>query len=185
MSPGLKEPTTHLEKAELDRDLAQISAFEKDTKLQESIAQCESLRKQVLELKRNLAETQDFVFSLQPRRARITAQEATAEYSSLCEGVEEWVQTNLGDAIFDKALLKEQAPLGLSAKKFLNLISHPGRDAFVLPETDEYNVIAAVIVFLHSEIFNIDFYCPLEPGAMDFIQSLEKSLETVEPRLGK
>jgi hypothetical protein len=150
-----------------------------------SQTECEILRNQVLELQKNLHDAQDFIFSLQPRQQRITESEAAVEFHSLCGSVEEWVQTKLGDALEDMTLSKERGPLGQPAKVLLSLISQPGREAFRCPETDEYNIIAVVMRFICNRILDKDFYCPIEKGGMEFLNTIEKSMRNLEPRRGE
>jgi hypothetical protein len=69
-------------------------------------------------------------------------------------------------------------------RKLLSLIPQPGKEAFEYPDTDEYNVIAAIMKFLYLEIFTKDFYCPIERGHMNFLNSIKRSMENLEPRRG-
>ena len=182
-SPELIRPSES--RSELDADATRIQSNDIADKLNESITECEILRREVLELRRNLHEAQDMIFSLQPRYERITGTDASTEFSCLCEVIEEWLQSNLSDDICDRALFKEKGSLGQPAKNFLNLISLPGKEAYLIPDSDEYNVLAGIMRFLYDEIFNTPFYCPLPGGQLDFVKNLEKSLANVEPRRGK
>ncbi len=153
-------------------------------KLEASQTECEILRRRVLELRKNLEEQQDFVFGLQPQQAKITETEAKTEFTSLCGAIEEWVDTNLGDAIQDMAMLKEKVALE-PAKALLNLIPYSGREAFKYIDTDEHNIAAAIMQFLCENIFEREFYCPIASGAIDFLVSIERSMRNSNPARSK
>ena len=116
--------------------------------------ECEILRAQVIELQRNLQDAQDFIFSRQPRQQKLTETEAAEDFNTLCGSIEEWVDTKLGDALEEKTPTKARLHY-TSAKMFLSLIPNRGREAFKYPETDMYNITAAILRFLCNEIFNI------------------------------
>ncbi|PMD40387.1 hypothetical protein L207DRAFT_511881 [Hyaloscypha variabilis F] len=173
-----------------DRSRTSISEFELNSTLEEA---CETARKfketqrehdilqrQVLELQKELRDAHDFIFSLQPRREQITESEAAAEFRSLGRTIEDWVETNLGDDIHDRSILKR--PHASQIRRFLTFVSLPGKEASRRPDTDVYNVMAAIMKFLCSEIFDKDFYCPIEEGAMDFLNSILMSMRKLEPR---
>ncbi len=153
-------------------------------KLEASQTECEILRRRVLELRKNLEEQQDFVFSLQPQQAKITETEAKSEFTSLCGVIEEWVDTNLGDAIQDKAMVEEKVALE-PAKALLSLIPPSGREAFKYFDTDEHNIAAAIMQFLCENIFEREFYCPITPGAIDFLVGIERSMRNSNPTRSK
>jgi hypothetical protein len=152
--------------------------------LAESRKESQILKEQLFETKQKLHEAHDFIFSLQPKRANITESEAQTEFISLCECVNEWIQTKLGDALYEKCILTEKGIPRDPAKNLLGMVSQPGREAFGYPETDEYNVIAAVMRFLCTEIFDREFYVPIENGATDFLMGIEKAMRILEPRRG-
>jgi hypothetical protein len=151
-------------------------------KLEESEKECKLLRDQVMVLQRDLNETQDFVFSLQRREKTTTEADAAAEFHSLCLAVEDWVQMQLTEAFDSKST--KITRLDPRVRKLLSLIPQPGKEAFEYPDTDEYNVIAAIMKFLYLEIFTKDFYCPIERGHMNFLNSIKRSMENLEPRRG-
>jgi len=185
-SLGTERPPSALE-AELNSTLMEACATA--DKLETSKTECKhlqeqnaQLRRQLEEAQKNLTDAQDFIFSLQRREQKITESEAAKEFNSLCMSVEDWVQTKLGDAI-EKRLLKNEATIsGPLTRKLLSFIPQPGKEAFQYPDTDEYNVIAAIMNFLCIEIFDRDFYCPIEPGAMELLISIERSMRNLEPR---
>ena len=169
--------------AALDSTLVQACATAE--KLEESKKECQRLRTQNLELQKDLRDAQDFIFSLQRREQSITESEAGAEFNSLCMVVENWVQTKLGEALEkSKARMKPKLPAE-RIRTLLSFIPQPGKEAFHHPDTDEYNIIAMIIRFLCLEIFETDFYCPVEKGALGFLAGLEQSMRELEPRRGE
>jgi hypothetical protein len=91
---------------------------------------------------------------------------------------------HLGDAIEDRLIFKESPFESRSATDLLNLVSPAGKEAFLCPETDERNVIAAVMQFLIDEIFDKDFYCPIDTKGMDFLASIARSMRSLVPHRG-
>lgn len=144
----------------------------------------EILRTRVLQLEKELKETQDFVFSMQPRADKLSEAEALGDYNSLWRSVEEWVSSKLGDTIEAMTAGKERVPLGPPAKILLSIVPPPGREAFRYRDTDEYNVTAVIMHCLSNWILDRDFYCNIEKGGMDFLNSIEKAMRNLEPRRG-
>jgi hypothetical protein len=171
--------------SESELNVALVRAFRAEQNLAESGLECEKLRKKVIELSKLLKDAQDFIFKLQPYQQKITESDATAAYTSLCKSVESWVEFRLGNAIEDRIIFKESVFDSRSATDILNLVSPAGKDAFSRPETDEHNVIAAVMQFLKHEIFDKDFYCPIDSRGMEFLSSIEKSMRTLVPHRGQ
>lgn len=146
--------------------------------------ECEILRAQVFELRKNLQDAHDFIFSLQPRQQKLTETEAAADFNTLCGSIEELVDRKLGEALEDRILTKEKSVPSEPSTMLLSLIPYPGKEAFKYPETDEYNITAAVLQFLCNEIFNKEFYCPIGEREIEFVVSIEKSMRNLEPRRG-
>ncbi|RFU34293.1 hypothetical protein B7463_g2071, partial [Scytalidium lignicola] len=142
----------------------------------------ETLKNQIVQLQKDLSDAQDFIFSLQPRQINITESEAVSEYNSLCGMVQQWVDTNVGDALYERQMHREKLYLLHSAKDLLDLVSKPGKEAFVYLDTDEYNIVSAIMKFLCTEIFDRPFYCPIEDGAVKILSSVEKAMRNMEPR---
>jgi hypothetical protein len=150
-----------------DRSRTSISEFELNStleeaydtarRLKESQRECDILQGQVLQLRKELRDAHDFIFSLQPKREQITESEAAAEFRSLGRTIEDWVETNLGDDIHDRSITKQRIQAS-NIGRFLMLVSSPGQEASLCPDTDVYNVIAAIMKFLCIEIFDKDFY---------------------------
>lgn len=146
--------------------------------------ECEMLRTQVFELQKNLQDAQDFIFTLQPRRQKLTETEAAADFNTLCGSIEELVDRKLGEALDDMILTKEKSLSFLRSEKLLSLIPSPGKEAFKYPETDKYNITAAILQFLCQEIFNEEFYCPFGSRELEFMVSVERSMRNLEPGRG-
>jgi hypothetical protein len=172
-------------KSESELHSALEAACDTAGKLKDSQRDCDILRRQVHQLQKELRDAHDFVFSLQPKREQITESEAAAEFKSLCRMIEDWVETNLGDEIHARSIFKQRSLEASHIRRFLKLISLPGKEASRCPDTDVYNVIAAIMKFLCIEIFDKDFYCPVEQGAMDYLNSILMSMRNLEPRRGE
>jgi len=185
----LKTPAVHNDRprpsmmeSELNSTLEE--ACDTAQKLQESLEKCNSLHDQVQDLRKELRDAHDFIFSLQPKREPITESEATSEFRALSRTIEDWVETNLGDAIHDRSTVKHRLQ-ATPARRFLACVSVPGQEASRYPDTDVYIVMAAIMEFLCVDIFNKDFYCPIEEGAMDFLNSILTSMRNLQPRRGE
>lgn len=156
--------------------------------LEESQKECKALQKQVIGLKQNLQDAQDFIFSLQPRQQSLTEKGAAEEFKSLCASIEEFVGRKLGDALDDRILIK-YGGTGIPfkpAKELLDLIPCFGKDAFERRNTDEYNITAAVLQFLRHEIFDQRYYTLLgDAKLVSFMKSVETGMKNIEPRQGQ
>jgi len=145
---------------------------------QELQTECGNLRATVLELRRDLQDMQDFIFSLQPRQRRLTETEATEDFNTLCGSIEEWVDRKLGKSLDDRIL--PQTVCLTPSQRLLALIPHPGKEAFRYPGTDEYNITAAILRFLCDEIFDKEFYCPIADVKSSFMESVEQSMRNLQ-----
>jgi hypothetical protein len=154
-------------------------------KFKDSQRDCDILQRQVHRLEKELRDAHDFVFSLQPKGEQITESEAAAEFNLLYRMIEDWVETNLEDEIHARSIIKRRRFQASRIRRFLKLVSLPGEEASRCPDTDVYNVIAAIMTFLCIEIFDKDFYCPVEEGAMDTLNSILMSMRNLEPRRGE
>ncbi len=176
-------------KSESELNSALEAACDRAEKLKDSQRECDILQRQVRELQKELRDVHDFVFSLQPKREQITESEAAADFKLLCRMIEDWVETNVGDSLGDeihaRSIIKQRGLQASRIRRFLMLVSLPGEEASKCPDTDVYNVIAAIMKFLCIEIFDKDFYCPVEEGAMEYLNSILTSMRTLEPRRGE
>jgi hypothetical protein len=184
---AVDDDNSRTSKSESELHSALEEACDRARKLKDSQRDCDSLQRQIHRLEKELRDAHDFVFSLQPKGEQITESEAAAEFSLLGRMIEDWVETNLGDEIHARSIIEQRGP-GLQAsriKRFLMLVSLPGKEASRCHDTDMYNVVAAIMKFLCIEIFDKDFYCPAEQGAMEFLNSLLMSMRHLEPKRGE
>ncbi|KAG4434715.1 hypothetical protein IFR05_009792 [Cadophora sp. M221] len=128
--------------------------------------ECQTLQSQVASLTVDLREAQDFIFSRISQQHTLTETEATKDFSSLCHAVEDWVDSTLGDII--EGRLVEKLPI---------------RETILLG-TDAYNVTAAVMMFLHVEVFEPELYGVLTIDQADFLSSIETSMRNMVPVRG-
>lgn len=168
------------ENTKLQDDLKAVATAETSAAFHE--AENLKLHAQNTKLERDLKEAHDFVFSLQPRQTSLTESEAAPAFKTLCDSVENWVDRELSDFISEKAAYKMMS--GLYAKRFIKYIVLPGRQCSELPETDEYNIIAAIMRYLYVKVFDRDFYCA-EDGDVQFFDSLQASMQSLTPRRGR
>jgi len=91
------------------------------------------------------------------------------------------VDRKLGDALEERTVTKEKLSYE-PARRLLSLIPCHGKEAFRCPETDMYNIVAAILRFLCNEIFNEEFYSPIGHREQKFMVSVEKSMRNLEPR---
>lgn len=125
----------------------------------------------------------DFIFTLQPRQQKFTEREAADEFKSLCDSVEEFVGRKLGDALYEKAVIKENKMIYLQpAELLLSLIPSFGKRAFELDGTDEHNVIAAIFQFLRHEVFEAKYLNYVGDSKIaSFMESVEGGMRILEP----
>ena len=120
---------------------------------------------------------------MQPHKHKFTESEARGDFNSPGELVEDRAQVKFGDAIERK--FAEQASLSKPmTRNIFYLIPRPGKDAFRVPATDEYNVIAAIMRFLYERIFDQDFFSPIDPGRLELLTANKCNMRGVEPQRG-
>ncbi|KAI9048311.1 hypothetical protein LZ554_008105 [Drepanopeziza brunnea f. sp. 'monogermtubi'] len=141
--------------------------------------ECELLRAQAVTLK-------NAILSRRPKQVGITETAATKEYEFICEAVEEWVATRLGEALEDKILYDNRDTISPdAAERLLSLISSDGKKAFVHAGTDEYNIIAAIMAFLHQEVFNRALCGAVDYRIMNLINAVGNSMRNMQPQRGE
>jgi hypothetical protein len=177
--------------SQLDEKNRQLSDYftqldEKNKQLAASYAQLQERTDRARKLEKELEDAHDFIFTLQPKRQVISAENAAAAFKTLCGSVEEWVQTNLRDVLDNQVKLNSKDFTLDDVATFMDLVSSEGRKyAASIPETDEYNIIAAIMTFLDRKIFAEKFWFPMHGGASDFLDRLEADMYQLEPRRGK
>ncbi|KAJ5038667.1 uncharacterized protein L3040_006347 [Drepanopeziza brunnea f. sp. 'multigermtubi'] len=141
--------------------------------------ECELLRAQAVTLK-------NAILSRRPKQVGITETAVTKEYEFICEAVEGWVATRLGEALEDNTLYENRDTLSPDAAKLLlSFISNDGKKAFVHAGTDEYNIIAAIMTFLHQEVFNKALCGAVDYRIIELINAVGKSMRNMQPQRGE
>lgn len=158
---------------------------ERSKQLAASYAQLQDRTDRVRKLEKELEDAHDFIFTLQPKRHVISPESAAGAFKTLCGSVEEWVQTNLRDVLDERINLNSKDFTPEDVETFMELVSFEGRKSVSIPETDEYNIIAAIMRFLYQRIFAEKFWFPMPAGTSDFLDRLEADMCQLEPRRGK
>jgi hypothetical protein len=111
-----------------------------------------------------LKDARDHIFRLQPRRREITETEAQEAFKNLFDKVQRWVQNRLTPILdeLDGGVLKNRPVHMENANRLLSLVREPAKHCFTTNESDEYHIIALIMQYLCSHLFNKSFYCPLE-----------------------
>jgi hypothetical protein len=146
----------------------------------------DELQAQVRELQKGLRDNQDFVFALQHGRKQITETEALAEYKSLYESIQDWVETQLGQSVEKKLNSKnnlKQAQVA-QAKNFVRHISRSGEYASQVPGTDEFIIISVIMRIICEEIFDREFYCGIEGRQAEWVRDIQESMARLKPPRG-
>lgn len=146
----------------------------------------EVLRNLVSQQERELKDTQDFIFSMQPRTNRLTESDALADFNSLYESIEELVHTQLEDLIKIPLVVgKGSAQPSQAARLLLSLIPPPGREAFRYKNSDKFNIIATIMRLLCDWLLDRDFYCSFEKGGVEFLHTIESAMRNQNPPRGR
>jgi hypothetical protein len=152
--------------------------------LQTKLQQAE---KQSAEYQQNFDDAQEQVFSLQPRRSDITEDDAASEYSILRVNVENWIESHLGAALdLDHKIFAQSKVDIASGSRLLALIeiTHRGAKSRDVPGTLPYYLRNAIMNFICVEIFQPELHDAVA-GPWEFLQTIEASMRTLEPRRGK
>jgi len=171
--------------SQLQKELSQsiTSLEETKSKLGESQSECEALRIHLKDIVEDLKETQEHVFRLQPLQENITQSDAVAAYITICDSVKSWIGFRLDDALNTLNIDVEKLHMP-SARKLTNLLTKSGLRGALYLETDEYNIIAIVMEFLRSEIFERELYGAVEDRDLAFVHLIQRNMATLNPRRG-
>ncbi|KAL2060161.1 hypothetical protein VTL71DRAFT_9556 [Oculimacula yallundae] len=98
------------------------------------------------------------------------------KYRDLCLDISQWVDVNLGDAIYDQLALKERRFELKAAERLLSLIPASGKEAFDEPESDLFNISAVVMNFFRREVFEPQLYGCLDEEVAKTFATIEKNM---------
>jgi len=179
-----KVSKTDADAPQLEKELSRsaIAQVELHEQLQDSRAECETLKTTLLKVQSELNDAQDFIFSRQPVQQNVTHNDASAEYTTLCQTVESWVNCELGEAIDEKKLLRPKGSANIEAfKTAISFLKESGLQAINYPDTDIYNIIAIAMEFLCVEILEKPFYGAVSKQEMKNLDLIEKSMKCLQP----
>lgn len=151
-------------------------------------SQIEELRKELSDAQgeisskdRQLLDTKDQVFRLQPTRNSITEAEATEAYRTLCGNVQRWAENRLRVVLdeLDSGRLVSRPPPS-EAGRFVSLMREAAKRGLNTHQSDIYHTIAVIMNYLCIVFFSRSFYSPLDDYEGDatsvFIDELETSM---------
>lgn len=170
-----------LERQEAENKRLQAEVEELRQQLSETQGQLTDARSQILSKDRQLSDTKDQVFRLQPTRKNITEAEATEAYRALCGNVQRWVENRLRSVLdeLDSGKLGSRPPPG-EAGRFVSLMREAAKRGLSTDQGDIYHVIAIIMNYLCIVFFSRSFYSPLDDYEGDatsvFIDELETSM---------
>ncbi|KAL2060169.1 hypothetical protein VTL71DRAFT_9564 [Oculimacula yallundae] len=150
---SIEADTQTCTKAVDSEDMGAVREAPKDDTIKNMRVERELLRNEVISLRNDLQEAQDFVFGRLPKQQSLTETEAISSYNALCGMVEDWVESTLGNAMEDMSATKEVLDIA-TAKILLSIVSRSGKRAFRLQNTDTYNVSSAIMTFLQKYVFD-------------------------------
>lgn len=124
------------------------------------------------------------MFRLQPHRENITQSDALREYIAICHSVNSWVGLRLYNALNTGSINVAKMHTG-SARKLISLLTQCWFNGTLYPDTDEYNIIAAVMEFLRTGIFETELYGAVGGKDLELIYQIQKNMKNLIPRRGK
>lgn len=131
----------------------------------------------------DLKEARDLIFRLQPSHQHITQSEAQKDYNALCESVVSWVNYHLGAIFDDDTAARKDFNLKCGEHLYHRMTPSSTASRGVI-ESDEWHIISAVMNFLLHEVLRRDFYGAAQEGTIEFLDSLVRSMNCLEPRRG-
>lgn len=187
LKESLKETKINADKiSQLEKKLSQSSNSLEATKskFEESQARCKKMQIQIEAIGKDLKETREQVFRLQPHRENITQSDALREYIALCHSVKSWIGFHLDNALNTGSINVAKIHIG-SARKLTGLLTDSGLNGTLYPDTDEHNIIAVVMEFLRTEIFETELYGAVDDRDLELIYQIQKNMKNLVPRRGK
>lgn len=187
LKESLKETKINAVKiSQLELKLSQSSSSLEATKskFEESQAKCKNLQIQIEAIGKELKETREQVFRLQPHRENITQSEALREYIAICHSVKSWIGFHLDNALNTGSINVAKINT-VSARELIGLLTDSGLNGTLYPDTDEHNIIAVVMEFLRTEIFETELYGAVDDQDLELIYQIQKNMKNLVPRRGK
>ncbi|KAF4968959.1 hypothetical protein FSARC_3723 [Fusarium sarcochroum] len=173
---------THLRRFTEDvLDSRQQEIEDRETEKDQLAASVEALKRKLANTQRQLAEAQDQIFRLQPRRKDITEAEAREAYKNLVGNVQRWVENRARYVIDDLETGRLNArAVPPEGSRFVTLLREQSRRCLSVDQSDEFHIIAVIMSYLHITLFSKSFYCPLtdteEDGTPMWIDELENTM---------
>ena len=156
---------------------------EAEAKFQAANFQCKTLRMKLEDTTEDLRQTQEHIFRLQPKEQGITQSDALVAYTAICDSVQSWIGYQLDGALDDGRVDLGKLNKG-STNKIIKLLTPMGLKGTKFAETDEWNLIAAVMEFLRSQILEREFYGALEMRDLDLMRRILRNMENLRPPRG-
>ncbi|KAL7757617.1 hypothetical protein ACKLNR_012144 [Fusarium oxysporum f. sp. zingiberi] len=187
-TPALKDKLaseTHLRRfTENVLDSRQQEIENRESEKGQLAVEAETLRRQLAVTQRQLAEAQDQIFRLQPRRRDITEAEAREAYKILVGNVQRWVENRAAYAIEDleigRLAARASSPEGL---RLVSLLREQSRRCLNVTQSDEFHITGVIMNYLHATLFSKSFYCPLDDTEGDGTSRWVDDLENTMSRL--
>ncbi|EGU82654.1 hypothetical protein FOXB_06850 [Fusarium oxysporum f. sp. conglutinans Fo5176] len=187
-TPALKDKLaseTHLRRfTENVLDSRQQEIENRESEKGQLAVEAETLRRQLAVTQRQLAEAQDQIFRLQPRRRDITEAEAREAYKILVGNVQRWVENRAAYAIEDleigRLAARASSPEGL---RLVSLLREQSRRCLSVTQSDEFHITGVIMNYLHVTLFSKSFYCPLDDTEGDGTSRWVDDLENTMSRL--
>jgi hypothetical protein len=182
---------THLRRfTETVLDSRQQEIEDREMEKDELILRVEALEKQLASTQQQLEETQDQVFRLQPSRKDITESEAKDAYKTLVGNVQRWVENRAGhiiDELETGRLTSRLVPP--EGSRLVTLLREQSRRCINVSQSDEFQIMGAIMNYLHITMFSKSFYCPLDDnddgGTAVWIDELENTMSGLQRGLSR
>lgn len=173
-----------LERQEVENQRLRSEIEELRKQLSDTQSHLSEARSQIVSKDRQLSDTKDQIFRLQPTRGTITEAEATEAYRGLCGNVQRWVENRLRPILddLDNGRLVGRPPPS-EASRFVSLMREAAKRGLNTDQSDIYHVIAIIMNYLCIVFFSRSFYSPLDDYEGDATSVFIDELETAMSRL--
>ncbi|KAM0417760.1 hypothetical protein ACHAPD_004102 [Fusarium lateritium] len=182
---------THLRRfTETVLDSRQQEIEDREMEKDELVLRVETLEKQLAITQQQLEETQDQVFRLQPSRKDITESEAKDAYKTLVANVQRWVENRAGHVIDELETGRlTSRPVPPEGSRLVTLLREQSRRCINVSQSDEFQIMGAIMNYLHITMFSKSFYCPLDDsdddGTAVWIDELESTMSRLQRGLSR